>query len=387
MTIPADQSWEILDRLTAHLPDPDSPVEIPPIERPLVLLRQPDEPLTEFVTANKLGMDCLVAAEAHNTPEGALMHLLREGDHASAIALMAATLPPREGLWWGARFAWDIRLDIMRNWQQLKAEQPPAPPAQTQPRAEPPPEVPPKPKVDEAGAAEAAAAAMAPLHEALAAFTGDPTFMAHVQANPEIAQNAAAMTTKFRSALAAVDTTPPRQIIPRPSGQRKAAKPPEVSRDNKVKKLLLSEVGFKGHSAMRARRMYNQSLAIALQWITKPCQEHAALAGTFAKTVPTAGVAKALARATFWCGENVNLDNPTQVVPPSPALRINGLRALLAGCMAKKSGLLDRGQRTRWCITRGIGVATGESNWDDAMSDFNDYDAFVKAALDLEDTD
>jgi hypothetical protein len=353
---------DILLGLCKRLPEPG--IAVPSIDRPLVLLDREEAMPVACVETHKLGLACQVVVKEAQTPDAMLRELMDAGELGSAVNYLACSLPPREALWWATRFAWDVSLDIERtNWRKIQAP-PVAPPPSAKEAAAPPP---PKLTMPLDEIASLTNNAFGKATAAIQAAIASPKIQAAIAADPSIAEGGANFASRFNLAAASTNTPPPPKIIPKPSGKGRVPRKPAPA------PKPLEPTTMKGRIALRRRELRLWALACALQWIEDPCQEHANLAGKAAKEITGGGVAKTLATATFWSGENLNLDTRKAAVPPPVTLRPKGIRSVLSKVLTRKGGSLSRTDRLHWALHLGIRNATGVEQWDDADADFKNY--------------
>ena len=363
-----------LEQLCDRLPVPgvDIKPELLTENQPLVLLRRPEEDMEQFVRSQKLGEACAVAAEETDSAEAALRKLIKSEQLVPAMNLLAALMPAHDGLWWATRFAWDVILDDLR--ASIRPDVAKGTDAAGKAAASAPDVPKPANPVSAAEVKEATASVFGPLSDILGKATSTPEFQAAVMKDPSIVSGAAAYTMQFHSRIARLNAPPPSQIIPRASGGRKAlpaAGGPGIPR--------LPD-GLAVPIELNRRRSTSRALACALQWVVHPCQKHAEIAREAAESISKPPLAKSLSMATFWCGENLNKKKGGTVIPPSPGLRLRGIRAVLTKALAQKGGIIPRGQRPQWALNVGIRIAQGRENWDSAMPLFAQYSNYIDQA-------
>jgi hypothetical protein len=182
--------------------------------------------------------------------------------------------------------------------------------------------------------------------------------------------NIAQALPKKRKQVRIVPAGAPGSPVPRPGSSKGPPQPPEAA-SPEVKALWL-----------KARRLDTERelrcLAVALQWIVHPCQDHAEQGRVAAAVIRTDGPAKALAKATFWCGEDLNTTKKKPQVAPPPTLPRKGIAATLTKAINLKGGTWSQKDRIHWFLTRGLDAATGRSNWDDALEEFELYGAYCR---------
>ncbi|MCH2135692.1 MAG: hypothetical protein MK101_03805 [Phycisphaerales bacterium] len=338
------------------------------------LIEQVDDTPEAFVLKHKLGPACEVVAEESDDLHKTLRTLIAEEEFVPAINLLASALPPREALWWAARFYWDVKLDIEREtWAKLAAAKAAKIKAEQGKQAEaaiPPPLISsPAPPTGEAAAA--AEEAMAPMVNQIKSAMNSPRVLAMLNANPELRTQADAITSIIQRQIDWTKIPSGPSIIPKPSQTGRRTGPGMAAPGGKKPPVPIDPTSLKGRIALRSRRAGGRALASALQWIVNPCQDYANIAGETAQALTSAGPAKALATATFWSGENLNMKPAGAVVPPTPVLRAKGIRATLTNTLNMKGGLLTKPSRLHWCLKLGLHTAEGKEHWDDALEQFH----------------
>lgn len=354
---------ESLDALCQRLPPPKpNSVDVPTKPGPLVLVRDPDETLGDFISTHSLGLPVQVAAEGEELAESLIDTLLDSGQTMDAINVLLCALPPRESLWVATRFTWDMYLELER--ADMTASPKPAATAAESEATPPTPELD-TAKIDQAlsDAKASVYESMAPVFAAMQQAMASPE-MVRAQGDPAIMDASRDYTDKFNMFVADAESPSGPRVLPMPpAGAGRVDRPPMPG------KLKLPQAMLEG---MRSRVVQQQvqALACTLQWIIAPNLEHAQIGGTVAKSIQQGGTAKAMASATFWSGENINLNLKGAAVPPAPALRTKGVRALLTKAMALKGGILTKADRLNWCLHLALDTASGEGCWEHSLELF-----------------
>ena len=83
--------------------------------------------------------------------------------------------------------------------------------------------------------------------------------------------------------------------------------------------------------------------------------------------------ATALAKATFWCGDNLSTTPDKPQVPPPPGLAKKGISTSITKSLGIKDTGWSRTDKTNWYLRRGIVAAEGLDPWSDADHRFDRY--------------
>ena len=374
-TMPEDLK-QLCRRLPAPPPAPNVP--LPEVPSVLPLIEQVELSPEAFVLQHKLGAACEVVAEESADLHQTLRSLVGEGELVPAINLLASALAPREALWWTARFYWDVILDLEREtWASIAADKAAKAAAkQAQAAAAAASQAPAAPVLPMNDAAAAMQEALAPMVAQIKSAMTSPKVLQAMQVNPDLQVQADAIQSRIQAQIDYTKRPSGPSIIPKPSQVGRRTGPNIPGPDGKKPPVPIDPTSLKGRIAIRNRRASNRALASALQWIVNPCQDYANIAGQTGVALTSGGPAKALATATFWSGENLNLKPGGSAIPPTPILRAKGIRATLTKALSVKGGLLSKSSKLNWCLYLGLHTAAGLEHWDNALEEFETWTSY-----------
>ncbi|MCH2162959.1 MAG: hypothetical protein MK085_13955, partial [Phycisphaerales bacterium] len=141
----------------------------------------------------------------------------------------------------------------------------------------------------------------------------------------------------------------------------------------------LKPLQFKIRRAQREGQL--RGMASCLQWVLDPCQKHAFAAKDAVPHIHGNPRSTALAKATFWCGENMSDDPKKPQIPPPPALPMKGIQVAITKALATKDTSWSKKDKIHWYLEKGLAIAEGKFAWDETPEQF---DRYVEWALDSE---
>jgi hypothetical protein len=325
--------------------------------------------LAEFVSMHKLGLACEVAAEQTKEPRALLDMLMQAGHELDAVNFLACALPPREGLWWATRFAWDMVLDTDRAlWTQSCTAMPGEPARATTAVAQSKNAVP--PSLSSIAQAIASSGALQATTAAVQNALAEP-MIAEALGDESVVAGGLHFSARIDAAMRSARAPSARQVVPRLTDA-------EIDQsESAMSDSHAGDVSLERHIEARKSKLRLRALAAVLQWIVHPCHANAIVAADAAQAISFGGIAKALATAAFWSGENLNTKSSGAVVPPPPTLRSKGLRAAFAKALVVNDGLLGEADRLHWCLGLGLQAAEGHEHWDTALDEFRLYEQYA----------
>ena len=378
------------DEVLASLPEKDIPADLRRCRSPLVML--PDDAVVVVNQKTNLGIAAKVVAEETTDPARFLNALVEAGETTTALDFLAWALPKRLGLWWAFQCCWSTMLDRERNLARLGAGD-----ASAQSGAEEEEPTPPfdvnsyiketmekhGPKL-EAAAAEADAAlpelqaGLQKVAENLArrhAGPASPAALSEFQQSINRARSFRLKLTEARIRSKAGQKQPNPLVIQHPEPARKSADRKRKGRSSKPHHPLHARIFRRQHEAKL------QGMALCLQWILDPCQKNAAAAAEALPDINHCPVATSLAKATFWCGENMSLDPEKPQVPPPETLAPKGISTAITKAAGIKETSWSRADKTTWYLHQGLEIAAGRQTWDHADERFDRYMAVALGDL------
>ena len=114
-------------------------------------------------------------------------------------------------------------------------------------------------------------------------------------------------------------------------------------------------------------------MACCLQWILDPCQEYSAEALEAVPHIHGDACSTALAKATFWCGENMNTDPKKPQVPPPATLPPKGIGVAMTKALTMEKTSWSKADKLNWYLTNGVEVASGRMDWKELPEKFDQY--------------
>ena len=129
--------------------------------------------------------------------------------------------------------------------------------------------------------------------------------------------------------------------------------------------------------ARREKEGRLRGLASSLQWIIDPCQDHAIKAKDALPSIHECPPVTALAKATFWCGENMSTDPAKPQVAPPPALPRKGIFVAINKSLVVKKTEWSLKDKTNWYLQKAIRIAEGRYDWSHANENFDLYSRWV----------
>jgi len=354
-----------------------------PTGKPMALLD--DNCVKQTIVEAKLGLTAELVAEVSDDPTSFYYGLIEAGEPMLALRFLGWSLPKRAGLWWAFRCCWDVMLDRDRCHALRAIEER----AKTSPlpehaaTADPsPPDAPNDAQVKLKSMADQAKTSLASLTQL------SKQYMAAIEAAPAPAEpttaegvetqtNLDAMLAEHKQTLEQTMPKPLSMVPPgAPGSPHQLPTPASAKRAAKVvapKPLTPMQLKlWKRRSQIRM-----QGLASTLQWILDPSQVHAVAAGKAAKEIEKDIFAKSLAKAAFWCGENLNPNPDRAAVPPPKALPLKGITTALTKGLDFPHTTWSRTDKLHWFLSRGAEVAEGRCIWDGSLQQFNHYADYI----------
>lgn len=352
-----------------------------PTGKPMALIA--DDCVEQVRRTSKLGLVGELVAEANDAPVAFFHGLIEAGEPTLALRFLAYALPKRAGLWWAFRCSWDTLLDRDRTKaaqaQAANALEETAPPTVLQPDAQQAslPDTLAKALRDQEKAGEAAlksmhtqAAGFGAMIEALLAHAAtEHAGVAPTSEGQAAEANAKALVDQQKTIITAPSRKPVVMQAPKPpdAAARRIAKKAEAAAQDKPMSDLQRALW------MKRLQIRLQGFASCLQWILNPCQTHADAAGESAREIEKDIFSKTLAKATFWCGENMNPDPLKTKVPPPPLLPYKGIEAVVTKALDFPYTGWSRTDKLNWFLHRGVQVAEGKCHWEGSLQTFNTY--------------
>ncbi len=373
------------EALIAHLPTAGS-FQCQGATAPLAVI--PDDRLATVVADGQLTQTAALVAEERPHAASCINALIELGLFQDAMSVLAWTLPKRAGLWWAFRCTWDMMLERDRTraiaahdlalQKELSVETPAGKPPV--PKAEAPKEMQDLQAMAEGDTGADHAALQAEVQQACTALlnmmqarTGG---LSSPQTETQIATAQGALDTvrSDTSGLTAHLSRPKKPAIAvAPSGTPSGAPLPKPKAKAPAPELPESIRALQAKIHRRTVNGHLRGMASCLQWIIDPCQEHAEAAADALPSLTKAPSANALAKATFWCGENLSRDPQKPQVPPPATLPLKGIAVALTKAMQIKGCSWSKQDTLHWFVHRGLDIATGTLPWDNALPQFDMY--------------
>ena len=356
--------------------------EIPPpepITKPLPLLER--NAVNYAVESGNLGIAAQLVSEDTTDPARFIRTLIDLGETSSALGFLAWALPKRVGLWWAFECCWTTMLD--RDRHLARASLPAADEgAGKSPSPEPASDSEEKAFLsnlrkasDEIGQEQGEAlakiealeadfdAALQKMLEAMPDHTIIRSPLAEMIHHEQVI-DAKLAALRVEENTASLPPKPVNMTFPRPANIKPRPSAPKL--DDPLAPI---------RARIDRRRVESEirGLAVCLQWVLNPAQQHAKEAAEALAKIHESPSASALAKATFWCGDNMNtLPNKPQV-PPPPGLPRKGISTSITKSLGIKNTGWSRIDKINWYLRRGIMAAEGLDPWSEADERFDRY--------------
>ncbi len=350
----------------------------PPVRTPLVML--PDDAVSVAVAKAKLGVPALLVSEQTQDPAQFVNTLLELGETQAVMGFLAWSLPKRLGLWWAFDSCWTTLLDQDRT-AALNPHKGSGAATDSKTAAAPPKNL----EFEDASKKlkDVAAKAQKNTQAIMSQFNSEfnmakqkmiEHFQALDKAQGEAPPLAAALAQARHRKLQMTATRVEQNTNMKPR------KTPVIKTEKMGagKKPLPHHApdGLKPlHANIKRRELEGQlrGMACCLQWILDPCQTNAIEAMNALPHIHNSPPSTALAKATFWCGENMSADPKKPQVPPPPTLPLKGISVALTKAGSIKKTSWTKEDKIHWYLTNGLNIAAGRRTWDGAGEQFDTY--------------
>ena len=373
------------EELLVHLPEKGIPATTS-VVKPLVML--PDDAVTTALAKANLGVAATLVAEDTTDPERFINALLEAGETNTVLSFLAWSLPKRLGLWWAFDCCWTTTLDQERHLARTAAAGNGTGKAGEKKGSAPPPATPERPTDSPAfkdavkkvtaqaqAASDEAAAGIPELQSKLNEMVERFTAKYSTPSTPGVASDLEQSVRRARVTRLKIHEA----MIRSKAGQRQP-KPlrikhpkPTARGGGAAGKKAAPDHPLHDRISHRQREGQLRGMASCLQWILDPCQKHAAAAVAALPSIHDCPPVTALAKATFWCGENMSLDPRKPQVAPPATLPLKGISVAITKAGSIKKTSWTRADKTNWYLDLGLKIAAGEHPWDRADERFDRY--------------
>ena len=367
------------------------------IAKPLVLLREDAVPTA--IEDGKLGAAAKIVAEHTTDPAVFVNTLLELKELSSVVGFFAWSLPPRLALWWAFDSGWSALLDRDRHRARraaargkargvTKTRDPDKKPMTADEKLQADPELKKRIAKEQKRLSSEMQGGMSFIEEqhmkVAQALDQVSQYASRAPLPTAGASGAAAVEFEMRiqrlKILAAETISKAKQIPPNPVHIKcPGAKQGEVEAPATPKKEPaqggIPDLADRIAQARREGRL--RALASCLQWILDPCQKNAIIAAQASQQSENCPIGAALAKATFWCGENLNVDLSKPVVVPPSTLPHKGVQASMVKAISLKECSWSAGDKNNWFISRAILISQGRLDWDGASERFHTYNEWA----------
>ena len=360
-------------------PIPPKGIPAPPLVRtPLVML--PDDAVTVAVAKANLGVPALIVSEKTKDPVRFVNSLLEMGETQAVMSFLAWCLPKRLGLWWAFDSCWTTLLDQDRTLAQephkegdSSKEAKTASPSSKNPELEESlKKLKDAAKKDQKNAVAAMDKFGSEFKKIQDGLLQHFTALDKAQGQPSqydlLTAQAQSQKLQITASIIHQNThQKPQKIVAiktEKMGAGKIPKPDHVP--DRLKPI---------HASIKRRELEGElrGLACCLQWILDPCQTNAVEAMNALPHIHNSPHSTALAKATFWCGENMSVDPKKPQVPPPATLPLKGISVAITKALGIKKNSWTKEDKTNWYLTNGLEIAAGRRTWDGMGEKFDTY--------------